>query len=61
MKDLPIENAVESIEKFSTFKLKEEQVLVEGQVKEIGLHTVKIQLSSDVNFDVTLEIVPETK
>ena len=52
---------IESIEKFSTFKLKEEQVLVEDQVKEIGLHTVKIQLSSDVNFDVTLEIVPETK
>ena len=52
---------IESIEKFSTFKLKEEQVLVEDQVKEIGLHTVKIQLSTDVNFDVTLEIVPETK
>ena len=52
---------IESIEKFSTFKLKEEQVLVEDQVKEIGLHTVKIQLGTDVNFDVTLEIVPETK
>ena len=52
---------IESIEKFSTFKLEEDQVIVENQVKEIGLHTVKIQLSSDVNFDVTLEIVPETK
>ncbi|MDA8896653.1 50S ribosomal protein L9 [Acidimicrobiia bacterium] len=52
---------IESIEKFSTFKLEEQQVIVENQVKEIGLHTIKIQLSSDVNFDVTLEIVPETK
>ena len=52
---------IESIEKFSTFKLEEDQVIVENQVKEIGLHTVKIQLSLDVNFDVTLEIVPETK
>ena len=52
---------IESIEEFSTFKLEEDQVIVENQVKEIGLHTVKIQLSSDVNFDVTLEIVPETK
>ena len=52
---------IESIEKFSTFKLEEDQVIVENQVKEIGLHIVKIQLSSDVNFDVTLEIVPETK
>ena len=52
---------IESIEKFSTFKLEENQVIVENQVKEIGLHTVKIQLSLDVNFDVTLEIVPETK
>ena len=38
---------IESIEKFSTFKLEEDQVIVENQVKEIGLHTVKIQLSSD--------------
>lgn len=52
---------IESIEKFSTFKLEEQQVILENQVKEIGLHTIKIQLSSDVNFDVTLEIVPETK
>ena len=52
---------IESIEKFSTFKLEEQQVIVDYQVKEIGLHTIKIQLSSDVNFDVTLEIVPETK
>ena len=52
---------IESIEKFSTFKLEENQVIVENHVKEIGLHTVKIQLSLDVNFDVTLEIVPETK
>jgi large subunit ribosomal protein L9 len=52
---------IESIEKFSTFRLEEDQVIVKNQVKEIGLHTVNIQLSSDVNFDVTLEIVPETK
>ena len=48
---------IESIEKFSTFKLEEDQVIVENQVKEIGLHTVKIQLSSDVNFDVTLSLI----
>ena len=52
---------IESIEKFSTFKLEENQVIVENQVKEIGLHTVKIQLSLDVNYVLTLEIVPETK
>ena len=52
---------IESIEKFSTFKLEENQVILENQVKEIGLHTVNIRLSADVSIDVTLEIVPETK
>ena len=52
---------VEAVETFSGFKLEEEQINVENQVKEIGLHTVKVVLGPDTNFEITLEIVPETK
>ena len=52
---------VEAVETFSGFKLEEEQISVESQVKEIGLHTIKVVLGPDANFDITLEVVPETK
>tara|TARA_B100001778_G_scaffold122420_1_gene100575 strand:+ start:307 stop:759 length:453 start_codon:yes stop_codon:yes gene_type:complete len=52
---------VEAVETFSGFKLEEEQISIENQVKEIGLHTVKVILGPDTNFDITLEVVPETK
>ena len=51
----------QAVETFSGFKLEENQISVENQVKEIGLHTVKVVLGPDTNFDITLEIVPETK
>ena len=52
---------VEAVETFSGFKLEEEQISVESQVKEIGLHTIKVVLGPDTNFEITLEVVPETK
>ena len=41
--------------------VQEDQINVENQVKEIGLHTVKVVLGPDTSFDITLEIVPDTK
>ena len=55
------EQIVDAIETFSGFKLEEDQINVERQVKEIGLHTVKVVLGPDTSFDITLEIVPDTK
>ena len=51
---------VEAIEKFSGFSIEENQIDSENQVKEIGLHNIKIKLSEDVNFDVVLEVIPES-
>ena len=50
----------EVIEKFSGFLLEEKQIVAENQVKEIGLHNIKIQLSEDVDFEVILEVIPES-
>ena len=51
---------VEVIEKFSGFRLEEKQIVAENQVKEIGLHNIKIKLSEDVDFEVILEVIPES-
>ena len=51
---------VEVIEKFSGFKIEERQIELNDQVKEIGLHNIKIRISEDVDFDVVLEVIPES-
>ena len=51
---------VEAIEKFSSFRIEENQIGSDDQVKEIGLHNIKIKLSEDVDFDVVLEVIPES-
>jgi len=52
---------VEAIETFSGYKLEEDQIDTNDQVKEIGLHTITVVLGPDTKFDTTLEVVPETK
>ena len=51
---------VEVIDKFSGFKIEESQIELNDQVKEIGLHNIKIRISEDVDFDVVLEVIPES-
>ena len=51
---------VEVIEKFSGFKIEESQIELNDQVKEIGLHNIKIRISEEVYFDVVLEVIPES-
>ena len=51
---------IEVIEKFSGFKIEESQIELNDQVKEIGLHNIKIRISEDVDFDVVLEVIPES-
>ena len=53
------DSIIGAIEKFSGYKIEEDQI-AENSIKEIGLHNIAINLSGDVSFEVTLEIVPET-
>ena len=55
------EQIVDAIETFSGFRLEAEQIDVENQVKEIGLHSIFIVLGTDTKCETTLEIRPETK
>ena len=51
---------VEAIEKFSGLKIEEDIVHILNPVKEIGLHKISLQLSSEINIEIDLEIIPET-
>lgn len=55
------EQIINAVETFSSFKLEEDQIGLENQIKEIGLHNVKVVLGPDTSFDITLEVIPETK
>ena len=55
------EQIVDAIETFSGFRLENEQVVAENQVKEIGLHTISVVLGPDTQFETTLEVIPVTK
>ena len=55
------EQIVDAIETFSGFRLETEKVVAEKQVKEIGLHTISVVLGPDTQFEITLEVIPETK
>jgi len=55
------EKIIDAVETFSGFKLEEDQIGLANQIKEIGLHNVKVVLGPDTSFDITLEVIPETK
>lgn len=55
------EQIINAVETFSSFKLEEDQIGLENQIKEIGLHNVKVVLGPDTSFDIILEVIPETK
>ena len=48
------EQIVDAIETFSGFRLEAEQIDMENQVKEIGLHTISVVLGPDTKFETTL-------
>jgi len=50
---------VEVIEKFSGTRVEEDVVNIPKPVKEIGLHKINLELSSEINIDIDLEVIPE--
>ena len=48
------EQIVDAIETFSVFRLEAEQIYIEYQVKEIGLHTISVVLGPDTKFELSL-------
>ena len=50
---------IDAIEKFSGTRVEEGVVSIPKVVKEIGLHKINLEISSEVNIEVDLEVIPD--
>ena len=53
-----VADVAQAIQKFTGFVVEREAVRLEAPIKEIGLHEVVIQPHADVDFKVTLDVIP---
>jgi large subunit ribosomal protein L9 len=49
---------VEGIRRFTGVQLEKDQIAVERPIKAIGLHEIEIKLHHDVEFPITLDVIP---
>jgi large subunit ribosomal protein L9 len=49
---------VEGIHRFTGVQLEKGQIAVERPIKAIGLHEIEIKLHHDVEFPITLDVIP---
>lgn len=53
-----VSDVIEGINRFTGVELERNQVVVEKPIKEIGLHEVIIKLHPEVEFPITLDVIP---
>lgn len=53
-----VTDVVEGIRKFTGVELDRKAVRLENPIREIGLHEVQIHLHADVEFPITLDVIP---
>lgn len=53
-----VADVVEGIRKFTGVEVDRKAVMLESPIREIGLHDVQIHLHSEVEFPITLDIIP---
>ncbi|HEX9763468.1 MAG TPA: 50S ribosomal protein L9, partial [Acidimicrobiia bacterium] len=49
---------VEGIRRFTGVQLEKDQIAVERPIKAIGLHEIQIKLHHEVEFPITLDVIP---
>lgn len=49
---------VEGINRFTGIQLEKNQVETEGPIRAIGLHEIRIKVHADVEFPLTLDVIP---
>lgn len=49
---------VEGINRFTGVQLEKNQVETEGPIRAIGLHEIRIKVHADVEFPLTLDVIP---
>lgn len=53
-----VTDVVEGIRKFTGVEVDRKAVLLENPIRAIGLHEVQIHLHDDVEFPITLDVIP---
>ncbi len=53
-----VADVVEGIEKFTGVKLDRKTVRLESPIKSIGLHEVQVVLHAEVQFPLTIDVIP---
>lgn len=53
-----VTDVVEGIRKFTGVEVDRKAVLLESPIRAIGLHEVQIHLHDDVEFPITLDVIP---
>ncbi|HEX6946017.1 MAG TPA: 50S ribosomal protein L9 [Acidimicrobiia bacterium] len=53
-----VADVIEGINRFTGVQLERNQVEVEKPIKEIGLHEITIKLHPEVEFPITLDVIP---
>lgn len=53
-----VTDVIEGIHKFTGVELDRKAVRLESPIRDIGLHEVQIHLHSDVEFPITLDVIP---
>lgn len=53
-----VADVIEGIRKFTGVELERKAVRLENPIRDIGLHEVQIHLHSDVEFPITLDVIP---
>ena len=53
-----VADVVEGIEKFTGVKLDRKTVHLESPIKSIGLHEVQVVLHAEVQFPLTIDVIP---
>lgn len=53
-----VTDVIEGIRKFTGVELERKAVRLEDPIREIGLHEVQIHLHNEVEFPITLDVIP---
>ena len=53
-----VADIVEGIKRFTGFELEKRNVEAAGPIKEIGLHEIQVKLHPEVEFPLTLDVIP---
>ena len=57
-RSISVADVVEGVKRFTGIELEKNQIEVAKPIKAIGLHEIQVKLHEEVEFPLTLDIIP---